>query len=139
MIPVVCRVKHDPDNGKYGDCVRACIASVLELDADQVPHFHDDDPDGPTATKRITAFLASHRLAPFYVAYDGAYSMDDILSLMGEQNPTAVYLLFGRTHSGGHVVVCQGGAMVHDPAWSRSPLIGGGDSGYWSIMVLARI
>lgn len=31
--------KHDPDNGVYGDCFRACVASLLEMELSDVPHF----------------------------------------------------------------------------------------------------
>lgn len=140
MIPVVCRVKHDADVGTYGDCVRACVASIMELDAEAVPHFYHDNCDGGTGFDRINAFVGQHGLATFTTAYSGDDTLAELLATMGEQNPTAVYMLFGRTASGGsHVVVCRGGQIVHDPAWSRSPLIAPTSAGCWIVMVLARV
>lgn len=39
MKPVDMIVKHDPANGSWGDCTRACVASIFELPAEEVPHF----------------------------------------------------------------------------------------------------
>lgn len=139
MKPVLCTVKHDPAAGTYGDCIRACIASILELTAEQVPHFAFDDPGGEVANQRIREFLASHRLAPFWINYDGSISRDELLGMMGELNSGAVFMLYGRTDSGDHVVVCQGGEIVHDPSWYRSPLIGAGSHGFWTVLVLGRV
>ena len=30
---------HNPDEGKFGDCYRTCIAILLDMDAADVPHF----------------------------------------------------------------------------------------------------
>ena len=40
MTPVDQRVlDHDPARGRFGDCLRACVASVLELPYEAVPQF----------------------------------------------------------------------------------------------------
>lgn len=39
MIKVKQTILHDPDNGDIGNCLQACIASILELDIHDVPHF----------------------------------------------------------------------------------------------------
>ena len=33
------KYKHDPDNGIFGDCYRTCLAYILGLDRDDVPHY----------------------------------------------------------------------------------------------------
>jgi hypothetical protein len=139
MIPVVCRVKHDPEAGTYGDCLRACIASVLEMQAEDVPHFTEDNPGGPIANKRLALFLRSLGFAPFWSNYDGNANVEDVLEHQGVQNPDAVFLLFGQTSGGGdHVIVCRGGEIIHDPAWYRSPMIAPGTHGFWTVMVVAK-
>ena len=32
MIPYKNTVKHDPENGTYGDCHRACFCTILGID-----------------------------------------------------------------------------------------------------------
>jgi hypothetical protein len=39
MKPVMQSIEHDPSAGLIGDCFRACVASVLELELNEVPHF----------------------------------------------------------------------------------------------------
>lgn len=137
MIPAFCRTKHDPENSTYGDCVRACVASVLNLDTEKVPHFFIDNCDGLEGMRRVKVWLETRSLVPFWSNFDGDASMTEIFEFMEGQNSTVHYLLFGRTSQGNHVVVCRGGHVVHDPAWFRSPLIGAADNGYWSVMVIA--
>lgn len=139
MIPVTCRVKHDPENGTYGDCMRACIASLLELDAEAVPHFYEGDCDAHEGMNRVVSFVAPLGYMPFYIAFDGANSLDETLSYMAAANPQSHYLLFGMSSGGGdHVVVCRGGEVVHNPAWFGCSLVGPTQSGNWIIMVLAK-
>jgi len=137
MIPVVCQTKHDPDAGTYGDCMRACIASILEMTPDQVPHFvHDGQRD--LVNDRIREFLATLGFAPFTINCGDEDTFADILRYMGAQNPNAYYMVFGRTEHEDHVVVCHGGELSHDPAWYWSPLIGPASNGVWAIMVIAK-
>jgi len=138
MTPVVCRVKHDPENGTYGDCLRACVATILDFDAEQVPHFADGNASAREVYDALTNWLSTFNLVPFYSCYPGSASRDDMLEMMGELNPTATYMLFGSTVSGDHVVVCQGGQVVHDPAWYGTGLIGPGSNTFWTVVVIAR-
>jgi hypothetical protein len=39
VIPVEQRLFFDASTGERGDCLKCCIASLLELDYDDVPHF----------------------------------------------------------------------------------------------------
>ncbi len=139
MTPALCRVEHDPENGKYGDCVRACIASVLDIaDPLDVPHFYCDD-DVTRGATRITEWLRLRECAPFWSHYPGdGLTLDALLSYMGDVNPNCTYILFGATANGGnHAVVCQGGAIVHDPNWIPSPIVAPCANDYWTVLVVA--
>lgn len=41
MIPVKQTILHDPEHGRYGNCFQVCIASLMELPIEAVPHFCD--------------------------------------------------------------------------------------------------
>lgn len=41
MIPVTQTVLHDPENGKFGNCFSAVLASLLHLPIEEVPLFID--------------------------------------------------------------------------------------------------
>ena len=140
MIPVHCRVKHDPEAGTYGDCLRACVASLLDVARpEDVPHFYEDNCSGEEGMARVATYLATVGYVPFYTVYDGGNTLDGLLAFLGEQNPTAHYILFGGTIEGGdHVVIGYGGKIVHNPAWYGSSIVGPGSTGVWVTMVLAR-
>lgn len=135
MTPVHCSVEHNPPK-TYGDCVRACVATVMDLDTDDVPHFAHDDPSGEVLRQRIIDYLAPEGYAPFFSHYEGAATFETIMSIMAGNNPASVYILFGATNHGDHVVVCRGGGIVHDPNWIRSPMTQCGSHGYWTAMVI---
>lgn len=137
MKPVHCIIKHDPENGTYGDCVRACVASVLELPAMEVPHFYEDNCDGETGYARIREWLAGRNLAPFFVYFNGSDPLETVLEHMTVANPEAHYILYGNSGEGDHVVVCQGGKVVHDPAWIADGIAGPNSNGFWVVMVIA--
>lgn len=140
MTPVFCRVKHDPEAGTYGDCLRACVASMLDLDPEQVPHFAHDAADAEIVNERMRAFLATRGLAPWWTHYDPNLTREALLETLAESGPGVPFLLFGRTgNDGDHVIICKDGEVVHDPAWYRAPLVQGGRHGAWSVVVFAAI
>lgn len=139
MTPVLCRVKHDPAAGTYGDCVRACIATIMDVDAEAVPHFVHDGCDGTTMQNRIRDWLAPQGLAPYWTHYDGNIPLEEVLETIGAQNPNVVYLLYGRNEGGNHVNVCCGDKIVHDPNWYRTAFRGCADWGAWSVMVITKL
>ena len=138
MTPVHCQLKHDPEEGIYGDCVRACIASLLDLLPDAVPHFFHDNCSGETAQRRIETFLADCGLVPFWAGFSGEMPLFDVMQYMHVANPNVYYMLYGSTRYGSHVVICRGMETMHDPAWYSVPIVRpSGDD--WTIMVIARL
>ena len=144
MTPAMCRNRHDPPRS-YGDCLRACIASMMDLDPEHVPHFADGGRDGVEARRLAREWLGLRGLTVTAFALDGDESVEGVLDWMGENNPDTTWMLFGSTarygepSSGGdHVVVCQGSKVVHDPAWVPTSIKRVGSCGYWEIWVVSR-
>lgn len=138
MREVFCRVKHDPPR-TYGDCVRACVATILDLDAEDVPHFYHDNPTGEVGMERMREWLAGRGLAPFVTGLPPD-PLSEILEHMGEFNPGVPYMLYGSTADGGdHVVVGIGGKIVHNPAWYGCSITGPSSAGHWQVVVLCRL
>ena len=142
MTPVFCRVKHDPESGRYGDCLRACVASMLDMEAnpEAVPHFAHDGASADVVNERLRQYLTEHHgLAPWWAHYDPDLSLAEVLeAFKGGGGPH--FMLFGQTADGGdHVVICRDGAVAHDPAWWRVPLAKPGSHGAWSVLVFARL
>ena len=118
MTPVLCRLKTDSHAGTYGDCMRACICSLLHLDPQDVPHFFEDGCDFRTAMVRLREWLRSRKLNIFVTFFDAGCDVAFIFDHMQMENPGQHYLLLSKDH----VVICKDSAIVHDPAWYRTAL-----------------
>lgn len=138
MIERHCIVKHSPPE-TYGDCVRACIASLMNLEPYRVPHFADKGVSGEEMIAAMRAWLADRWLVPFIGHFDGEATFAEILEQQAEVNPGCYYMVFGSNGEGDHVVICRDGKVAHDPAWYRTPLVGPGSTGVWIVMVLAAL
>jgi hypothetical protein len=116
------RVKHEPENGTYGDCHRACFCTILGLDPDQVPHFYEEG-DGVSASvqaQRIVDFLDSRDLVQGHVLFEAAAaSLTDILTTTAHMMPGVPLILGGVSSKGcGHSVVLLDGEIFNDPSGS---------------------
>ena len=139
MTPVHCITRHDPENGTHGDCLRAVIASLLDKQPGDVPHFMHDYPNEAELNLRLRQYLNSFGLTSWWMHMDGATPRDELLEYIAGINPDCHYLLFGTTASGAyHVVICRNAEIVHDPAWITSPLVSPASTGHWTIVVIAR-
>lgn len=138
MIPVQCQIATNIARNTYGDCVRACIASILELPAQDVPHFYYDG-DGKEGMKRAREWLNARSQSLFVTFYPGDTEVADLLNIVGEQNPDTHYMLFGVAEGeGNHCVVCQNNEIVWNPAWFGSKINGPlSDIGVWGVGVIA--
>ena len=99
-----------------GDCLRACIASILELRPDEVPNFTEIK--GPQA-RVVTQWLSTRGLALLEVP---VASMDFYFVF---EYAKIWHIISGRGPRGlRHATVGLSGKIVHDPHPSRAGLIG---------------
>jgi hypothetical protein len=114
--PVNMLVQTDPLAGTFGDCARACVASIFELPATWVPHFCEfgvEDP-GPTGelpwVVRLREWLGQFGLTLFVMVVSGP-----------QDRPSGAALQFhhmrgSRTSLGAdHWTVYFGDELAHDP------------------------
>jgi len=139
MRPVKQKFRHRPEDGVYGDCHRAAMASVLELDLDDVPHFFDKGVSGEEGEEAVRLFLGRHGLRAVSFALHG--DLDGVLAFMQRINgDDVVWFLGGRSASAcNHTVVCRGSAIVHDPSLTDAGIVGPCDDGHYWVTVLAAI
>lgn len=118
MKPVKQTIMHDPDSGKYGDCQRACVASLLELPIEDVPHFGEGDPSVHEFYKRINKFLRLRGLS-----FIDTYAVD-FSSKFYDGKCDVYHMIYGKTVRGfQHAVVAMNGKIVHDPHPSNDGLL----------------
>lgn len=106
---------HDPDHGGIGDCLRASVATLLGLDAREVPHF---------------VKVGIERSGDFYD--EAGVWWDTLLDFLDEQGMRLTaripedhpYLASGLSPRGTqHVVVFDGDGTMFDPHPSRDGLL----------------
>ena len=96
--------------GDKGDCLRACIASLLEKSADEVPNLAHSGPER-TWLGRVRRYLKSEGFSLVIV---------EIPSLVDPRYypPGANVLVVGKHevgHKNDHACIYRDGKLVHDP------------------------
>jgi hypothetical protein len=118
MTPVDQEFMHDPANGVYGDCMRAAIASLLDLPREEVPHFHEGTNDVTVFDRRVNAFLASKGLMLVDV------TPSEYIFVTNNNLPDCYHLISGYTERGTyHACVGKNGELVHDPHPSKAGVL----------------
>jgi hypothetical protein len=123
VTPVDMALKHDPANGVWGDCMRSCVASILDLPREAVPHFYEGGCEPHIFDQRVGEFLAQHGLIE--VTLLPAYARQQM------RHTPCYHLIYGGTVRGTyHAVVGLNGVVVHDPHPSRAGIIENGQTQY---------
>ena len=140
-------VNHDPRSGRYGDCFRACVASILDVPIASVPHRYPDSaafdryergelcewrPGDP-----IVDWLAARGQRLLVRRFNGEWSLEDVLSEVAFYSPGVHWIIGGSSRSGhAHVCVARDKAVVWDPhphneRWLTTSRLCGSDHPYW--------
>jgi len=127
MIPIDQEFVHDPSINQHGDCFRACLASVLEMPREEVPHF------------------AQEANGVAHIFWNNAMDWLEARGWEYVHSPTWkphewFHFISGPSPRGNgvtHMVVGLNGEVVHDPHPSRAGL--SGDRSMWRFSYLARI
>lgn len=127
-------VPHDPPN-TFGDCHRACFATILGLQPHEVPHFYEHPETDSTAL--IMEFLSRFGLMQAHVLFPGETNLREILTTLGHTMPGVPAILGGTSSRGcGHSVVILDGEIYNDP--TGSGIIGPMGDYYWITLFVAQ-
>lgn len=140
MKPQNMLVLHDPENGFYGDCFRACIASLLHMPTEQVPHVLENYGDEPDADfiGRMNLWLNRHRLV--FIEFPTAQDEDALLQVSRAYFGDVHYVLLGRSKRGyNHNAIYKAGELVHDPHPEGGGIVGPAEDGFYWLGFLARL
>lgn len=109
MIPQMMAVKHNPP-ATYGDCYRACIASIIEVSVTDIPHpgIHGEG-----------AWFDQMKVMDRWLAERGYWTFglkikSEDLALY-QEHAVGFYILGGKSPRAPHFVVARHSAIVHDP------------------------
>ena len=114
-------ILHDPENGLYGDCMRAAVASVLDLKLEEVPHCcgTSEKCKGTKWLEELQAFLFKRGLFYVEVTMESAefirknFLVDKFYHIITGPSPRG---------NGYHAVVGCNGEIVWDPHPSQEGL-----------------
>lgn len=137
MIPVKQQFRHFPEYGLWGDCHRACIASILELPLEEVPHFCDGGKKVEGADCPVRPWLAERGMFQVSQPYDGKFPIDQLLQDLNIIYPEMFFILGCASKSGtGHSLVAGEGRILHDPSIDGSGCVGPMEDGFWWITII---
>jgi hypothetical protein len=107
VIPVTQTILHDPENGQFGNCFSAVLASLLHLPIEDVPVFQEKE----TWKKEVNKFLRPYNLAFFdFMDYPVAAEFGGVVGLYHEQAGKTA-----RESECSHACVAVDGNVIHDP------------------------
>lgn len=134
--------RHDPNNGVFGDCYRTCLAALLNLPRDDVPHYVTtmDVVEWETEVKqKMDAWLVKRGFQELAIPVTG--DLEGVLALQKTRTHSPVpAMLTGESRTGcNHVVVIFDGEIVYDPSLNSSGIIGPCDDGYFWLTWLIRV
>jgi hypothetical protein len=121
MIPVHQRRLHDTDNGVYGDCMAAAVASLLHLRLEDMPELAAP---GVIQGLELERFLRARGLTLLWLRPPIMVDLRGVYHLLAGPGPRGVR----------HVVVACDGDMVHDPHPSGEGLVEAEDYGLFVAM-----
>lgn len=125
-----------------GDCHRTCIAMLLNMDRDDVPHFMEgvpynataDDPRSKAAERAEAAWLAQRGLAAVTWGYTGDTNLGDVLEVVSKQCHAPVILGCQSENGCNHsVVIWQGEIYNPNGGTIAGPML----DGFWYVTALA--
>ena len=140
MIPVMQTIPHKPDESLIGNCYPSCVASLLEVSIDEVPHFYEDVkpnemlPDWKI--KEVDDWFVSRGIPRVLIWHNYEFwKYEDFMDYMQELNPNTYYILSAKSITGvAHAVICLGNEIVHNP--NGKEIVGPLDDGAWGFEII---
>lgn len=124
---------HKPEEGVFGDCYRTCIAILLGVDRDCVPHFYATEDGQQSDQAREWLMERGYQLTQFAFQTEPS----EVLNVMHVVNPLTPYMLCGFSATGcNHCVIALGDEIVCDPSLTDAGIVGAQDDGFtWACVI----
>jgi hypothetical protein len=129
--------RNNADENEFGDCHRTCIAMILNMDRDDVPHFMEgvhpdtpaDDPAWEACAQKERDWLRERGLSIVVIPYVGETPLEVLLEQLGKFAIDAPVIL-GVTSGNGcnHSVVVYNG-KIYNP--NEGTIAGPMKDGLW--------
>ena len=128
---------HKPEEGLIGDCFRTCIACVLNLDPEAIPHYYKQLWQGKDINVTPEVREATNNWLSKYGVLFVETPLDATMEQLGtylKHYYTNMYVIIGcNSKNGGHSVVMKNDDYMWDPSIDNSGCVGPMDDGYYWI------
>jgi hypothetical protein len=129
-------------SGQFGDCHRTCIAMLLNMPRDEVPHFMQSVPYGTppgdplqaAAAKAEAEWLAERGLAAVSWGYTGDTPLEDVIAVTVKQTRAPLILGCTSQNDCNHSVVLYDG-QIYNP--NGGEIKGPMQDGYWWLTAIS--
>lgn len=154
MRPQLQANRHDEAAGVYGDCHRTCLAMILDMDRDDVPHFMHgvpnaagpDHPESVRCQREQAEWLAGMGLAVAELPFAGSIDLQQVLDQTARTCSGVAAILGCTSVAGfGHSVVIMDGEVWNPAGRGRDGITGpmamaepGWEAGAWWVTFLVR-
>lgn len=128
--------------GEEGDCYRACLASVLDRNARDVPNFAAGT-DWDSMHQAVRDWLSARGLGIFRTYCSAGWEIDKPLEVFSASNAGVPIILSGQSGvdpADNHAVVVMDGSILHDPSGAgiQAPVVhADGYVGWWYLDIIA--
>lgn len=139
MIPVKQTILHDPENGHFGNCAQAAIASIFNMNIERVPHFADglSDDEGAEYQDRLIEWLKPMGYGWLCCSSPAPEDLEEWNINLGKI--CDYHLITGMSPRGFyHVVVGKAGQVIHDPHPSNAGLLENTEENPWIYEFIIR-
>lgn len=136
---------HRPETGQIGDCFRTCLACILNLSPEEVPHYYaeywknSDESVVGIVLEYTNAWLSKRNLS--YVEFPvGAKDNEQLFKWASSYVAKDAYFALGcSSKNGGHSVVARSDGYIWDPAIDNSGCVGPMSDGYYWIGLIVKL
>lgn len=104
MKPVFQTKFTNVETGELGNCIAACLASLLEVGIEDIPYFNPDD-SNEVNNRKLDQLLAEH----------GCYLAGHVWPSKELEGYYLASYEVVKASGYKHCVVCKNGKIVHDP------------------------
>lgn len=136
MTPFTQLFGTDEEKNIYGDCWRTCIACILDIPPEGIPHFCADDKSFGDAIDEAREWLKQFDYNMQTTMYGDAPFEDFMSDIHYSFVDTFIILGVGTTREN-HAVIAYNGAVIHDPSIGQTNITGSMTNGHYSIQVIA--
>lgn len=132
--------KHNPDAGIDGDCTRTCVAMLLDVPRDCVPHEHGaNKPEDYNAWKEQIARTFGVKFITIALPPQEGWSLADYCEFALHSGQGMPLMLGGFSgNETNHSVVIDANGMILDPAIDNSGIHGPCDDGFYWLEWIVR-